>query len=73
MSARIEQNKNEHGHIATPFDGKKALIIGDHPHADTVAMCMGCDKLNVSCGFGLYFSGENGDFYVMDKKHLKWL
>lgn len=73
MTPDKQEETNEHGHIKTPFDNKKALIVGDHPHSSEVAICLGADRLKITGGFGLYFKGEHRDFYVMEPKHIKWI
>lgn len=64
---------NQYGKLKTEFDDRKALIIGNHPHADEVAICKGADRLIT--GYGLYFenvkTGES--FYVFKGQNVKWL
>lgn len=58
----------------TPYDGRKALIIGDHPHKDEIAVCLGAEITLL--GWGLVFESETqnmGSFFVFDPKNVKWL
>ncbi len=57
----------------TQFDGRKALIKGDHPHTGETAECVGVESTNV--GPGLVFkSDEDGqEFFVFKPENLKWL
>jgi hypothetical protein len=57
----------------TPYDGKKALIVGNHPHEGEKATCNGA---NTAAGrWGLIFkSDDNGEeFYVFDPQNVKWI
>jgi len=60
-------------HKKTKFDGKKAMIIGDHPHEGATSICLGADKTN--CGWGILFKNTNSEeeFYVFDGKNIKWI
>jgi len=54
------------------YDGKKALIIGKHPHAGTLAVCLGREyALN---RLGLVFKREDTgeEFFVFEGFHIKW-
>jgi hypothetical protein len=59
--------------IKTQFDGKKALILPDHPHQNETAECIGAE--NIAVGLALRFrNNSTGDeFYVMKPQHIRWL
>lgn len=54
----------------TPFDGKEALIVGDHPHAGESATCLRAEYTPI--GWGLVFKGEHESFFVFEPEFLKW-
>lgn len=57
---------------ATQFDGKKALIKGDHPYADKVATCVGVETTLV--GPGLVFRDKNDqEFFIFKPVNIQWL
>lgn len=60
-------------HQNTEFDGKKALIIGVHPHTGVTAICMGADLTNA--GWGMKFRNANTgeEFYVFNGKNARWI
>lgn len=71
---KTEENElNELGILKTPYDGKKALIIGNHPHSDTVGICIGAEL--TYCGYGLKFKNNGNDieFFVFKPVNIKWL
>lgn len=58
----------------TPYDGKEALIVGDHPHTGIVAICKGAERTSV--GWALLFKAKDAnyhtqEFFVFDPKHVK--
>ncbi len=58
----------------TPYDGKKAMVIGDHPHAGATVICLGAEA--TPSGWGMVFKNVNTDeeFFVFNGKlHIKWL
>jgi hypothetical protein len=57
----------------TPFDGKKAVIIGDHPHADAVAICQRAEYTNIGWGMVFKRTDDDTEFFVFNKKNAKWL
>lgn len=65
--------ENQYGYRVTPYDGKEAKIIGNHPHAGVVAVCVGCDR--TLAGWGVVFkridTGET--FFVFRPSEVKWL
>lgn len=69
-----DENKiNDKGYIQTPFDGHKAAIQGDHPHAGNVAECLGAQKVSVGKGWALRFKDQINEFLVLKMEHVKWL
>lgn len=64
--------KNENGLIKTPYDGKEAMIIGNHPHEGASAICLGCDTTNA--GPGLMFENKNTEerFFVFNPNNVAW-
>lgn len=58
--------------IKTQFDGKKAMIRGNHPHAGSTAGCLGCERTNV--GPGLIFKDlvTYDEFFVFKPEHVLW-
>lgn len=57
---------------STKFDGRKAMIIGDHPHEGATATCQGAEKTPI--GFGLVFKNDNTDeeFFVFKPENITW-
>lgn len=57
----------------TPYDGRRAVIVGDHPHAHKVAECMGSQ--NTNAGWMLRFKDVNDyeEFFVKEPKHVQWI
>jgi len=65
-SARPERRK-------TQFDGRKAMIIGNHPHKGATATCQGLEVTNV--GPGLVFKNENTyeEFFIFKPENVMWM
>lgn len=59
--------------IKTEFDGREALIIGDHPHKGESVKCIGAAKTNA--GYGLLFKEQssNKEFFVFKQEYIMWL
>ena len=57
---------------STQFDGRKAMIIGNHPHKGATATCQGLEVTNV--GPGLVFKNENTyeEFFVFKPENVMW-
>lgn len=57
----------------TKFDGKTAMIVGNHPHKGATAVCQGLEHTNV--GPGLIFKNENTyeEFFVFKPENVIWL
>lgn len=57
----------------TPYDGKKAVIINEHPHADAVAICQRAEL--TYAGWGLVFKRVDDDteFFVFHPENVKWI
>ena len=60
-------------HKTTPYDGKKAVIIGNHPHKDAVAICHGADLLPTGWGVKFKRIDDDTEFYVFNGKEVKWI
>lgn len=58
----------------TPFDGKKAVIVGSHPHANAVAICQRAE-LVTHVGWGLVFkrTDDDSEFFVFKPAEVKWI
>ena len=57
---------------STQFDGRKAMIIGNHPHKGATATCQGLEVTNV--GPGLVFKNDNTyeEFFVFKPENVMW-
>ena len=57
---------------STKFDGRKAIIIGNHPHKGAAATCQGLEITNV--GPGLVFKNDNTyeEFFVFKPENVMW-
>ena len=57
---------------STQFDGRKAMIIGNHPHKRATATCQGLEVTNV--GPGLVFKNDNTyeEFFVFKPENVMW-
>lgn len=65
-SARPERRK-------TQFDGRIAMIVGNHPHKGATATCQGLEVTNV--GPGLVFKNENTyeEFFIFKPENVMWM
>lgn len=57
----------------TPYDGKKALIVGDHPWVDTIAICKHAEYFPGRWGLVFESVECNTTFAVFDPKNVKWI
>lgn len=71
MKTEEQPKLNELGILKTPYDGKKATIVGDHPHSDTVGICLGAERTAV--GYALKFKNSETEFFVFKPVNIKWL
>ena len=57
----------------TQFDGRKAMIVGNHPHKGATATCQGLEVTNV--GPGLVFRNENTheEFFIFKPENVMWM
>ena len=57
----------------TQFDGRRASIIGNHPHSGATATCMGLEVTNA--GLGLVFKNDKTyeEFFVFKPKNVMWI
>lgn len=57
----------------TKFDGKTAMIIGNHPHKGVKATCQGLEVTHI--GPGLVFKNENTceEFFIFKPENVMWL
>lgn len=54
--------------------GKVAQIIGNHPHAGTMAKCVAVEYVSGVGKIGLKFEREDGrSFYVFSGDYIMWL
>ncbi len=53
--------------------GKKALIIGDHPHAQATVTYLGLQTTGI--GLAMRFKNESTEeeFFVFDNKNIQWI
>jgi len=57
----------------TPYDKKKAIIIGKHPHKGEKVICVGADIAGGKWGL-VFKSDDNGEtFFVFDHANVKWI
>ena len=54
------------------WEGKRVLIIGDHPHEGEVATVIGMERLGIG-GYAVRVKGEDNEFFVFSGKDWKLL
>lgn len=56
----------------TPFDGKQANIVGDHPHSGCIATCMRAELAGKQWGLVFKNNSTDEEFFVFDPKEVIW-
>ena len=58
----------------TKFDGRKILIVGDHPHKDDVAHILGAElTVHGKWGFVVKPIDYGEEYFVFKPEHVKFL
>ena len=61
--------------IKTKHDGKKVLVIGNHPHKDCTAICLGAEWVSGLGKHGMKFkrtdTGE--EFFIFDRRDVRFI
>lgn len=57
----------------SPYDGKIAFIVGDHPHAGAIATCLGYEETPVGLGLKFNTNDTSEEYFVFKPNHIDWL
>lgn len=73
MEKDIQTEINEHGNTKTPYDDKRAKIIGSHPWRGSVAECLGARKMGGRWYMIMRDIETYNEFGVMNGSELMWI